>query len=233
MKFRTLNIAIVIIAMSAGSLAQSKSASKNHPTKILISGGYYLPLFKDDGGAAREFVKSFYLDSHPVTNEEYLEFVKANPQWRKSKVKRIFADQNYLRRWKSDLELGKDEKAGDPVLNISWFAANAYCRWAGKRLPTVAEWEFAFGKNLIHHEEHSKSAKSFYEWTFDFNNTVFQASSVCGGAGSSANDPENYAAFLRFSFRNNLKANYCLDDLGFRCASDASGSVNDKIISER
>ena len=233
MKFSALNITILIIVITAGLLAQSKSASKYYPTKILISGGYYLPLFKNDGGAEKEFVKSFYLAYRPVTNGEYLEFVKANPQWQKSKVKRIFADQNYLRRWEDDLDLGKDVKADDPVCNVSWFAANAYCRWAGKRLPAVAEWEFAFGKNLLHQKANLKTAKTFNEWTFDFNQTNFNASSVCGGAGSSANDPKNYAAFLRFSFRNALKANYCLDDLGFRCASDEERNISERILSEK
>ena len=233
MKFRALNIVLLIIALSAGLLAKSKSASNSLPKMILISGGYYLPLFKDGGGSAKEFVKSFYIEPHPVTNGEYLEFVKANPQWRKSNVKRIFADENYLRKWKDDLDLGKDVIENDPVCNVSWFAANAYSRWAGKRLPTVTEWEFAFSKNLIERNGNLSPAKVFYEWTFDFNETNFQASSACGGAGSSANDPLNYAAFLRYGFRNSLKANYCLDDLGFRCASDTDRNSHDKNLSER
>lgn len=233
MKFRALNITFLIIALSAGSLAKSKSASNILPKMILISGGYYLPLFKDDGGASKEYLKSFYLDYRPVTNGEYLEFVKANPEWRKSKVKRIFADENYLRKWKDDLVLGKDVKANDPVCNVSWFAANAYCRWAGKRLPTVSEWEYAFNNNKIGQNVNLKDSNTFYEWTFDFNRTNFQASSLCGGAGTSANDPKNYAAFLRFSFRNTLKGNYCLDDLGFRCASTAEKNISDEVYSEK
>ncbi len=233
MKLTQLNIAILILALTAGSLAKLKSASEIPPKMILISGGYYLPLFKDDGGSAKEYVKAFIMNSKPVTNGEYLGFVKANPQWRRSKVKRIFADQNYLRKWKNDLELGNNINADTPVCNVSWFAANAYSRWAGKRLPTVAQWEYAYGKNLIEHKNKLQSKRILYEWTFDFNETNFQAGSVCGGAGSSANDPENYAAFLRFSFRNALKANYCPDDLGFRCVLDMRKNNSEKIISEK
>jgi formylglycine-generating enzyme len=90
-------------------------------------------------------VNPFLMDECAVTNAEFLEFVKANPAWSKSKVKRLFADSNYLKQWASDFEIGKSNKNiyNSPVVNVSWFAANAYCTWKNKRLPTLAEWEIA------------------------------------------------------------------------------------------
>ena len=41
-------------------------------------------------------VHPFLMDECAVTNLEFLEFVKANPEWSRSKVKRLFADKNYL-----------------------------------------------------------------------------------------------------------------------------------------
>jgi formylglycine-generating enzyme required for sulfatase activity len=58
-------------------------------------------------------------------------------------VKRLFADENYLKHWAGDLDPGRTALSNAPVTQVSWFAAKAYAAWQGKRLPTVAEWEFA------------------------------------------------------------------------------------------
>lgn len=111
----------------------------------LIKGGMYVPFAKEDGHKVKVRIKSFYVDNHAVTNTQYLDFVKANPDWRRSTVKPIFADGNYLRNWSGDLTLGIGAPPNDPVVYVSWFAARAYCAWRGKRLPTLNEWDYAMG----------------------------------------------------------------------------------------
>jgi formylglycine-generating enzyme required for sulfatase activity len=87
-------------------------------------------------------VGAFLMDVHPTTNAEFLEFVRANPAWRRSRVEPLFADAAYLVHWRGDLELGDRAPAAGPVVYVSWFAARAYLAWRGKRLPTVDEWEY-------------------------------------------------------------------------------------------
>ena len=92
---------------------------------VPIQEGFYIPLY---GATSKKpvIVKSFYLDIFPVTNTEYLNFVKRYPEFSKSKIKRLFADNSYLSYWRSDFDFGNaNPKAA--ATNVSWFAAKKYC----------------------------------------------------------------------------------------------------------
>ena len=113
------------------------------PGMVRVSAGVYRPFFRSDRDAKEVPVRAFALDIHPVTNAEFLDFVRANPRWRRSQVKRLFADEHYLKHWAGDLELGSGTTTNAPVTRISWFAAKAFAKWRDKRLPATAEWELA------------------------------------------------------------------------------------------
>ncbi len=88
-------------------------------------------------------VAAFSLMRAPVTNAQYLSFVQANPQWRRDRVPGVFAEGRYLAHWEGPANLGALALPGQPVVQVSWFAAEAYCKSKGSRLPTWSEWEYA------------------------------------------------------------------------------------------
>jgi len=114
------------------------------PGMAAIPDAVYRPLFRGEKDAKEVPVAAFQLDVRPVTNGEFLAFVREHPKWQRSQVKRLFADERYLAHWASDLDLGH-ARAEQPVTNVSWFAAKAFSASRGKRLPTTVEWEVAAG----------------------------------------------------------------------------------------
>jgi gamma-glutamyl hercynylcysteine S-oxide synthase len=104
--------------------------------------------------AHRVDLPAFFIDRYPVTNGQFLAFIDAggyaNPAWWSATgwAHRQEAGLERPQHWHEDgtaTRFGRREPIdpAEPVVHVGWFEAEAYARWAGKRLPSEAEWEKA------------------------------------------------------------------------------------------
>jgi formylglycine-generating enzyme required for sulfatase activity len=110
--------------------------------------------FADEGPQRQVFLDAYYIDRQEVTNARFEKFVAAN-QYRTTAEAEGWGWVHLVRdgraqrekikgaTWRTPGGPGTTAPADHPVVQVSWYDADAYCKWAGKRLPTEAEWEKA------------------------------------------------------------------------------------------
>jgi len=142
--FAMLFFLIEMSTYSSAAALDPAITGKDGAPMVLIPAGVFpmgVPEGDRDGGRD-EYprhdvqVDAFYIDKYETTNGRYFEFVKATghrvPQNPRNPTRNL---------WQGDAIT--ESLADRPVVNVDWADAEAYCRWAGKRLPTEAEWEKA------------------------------------------------------------------------------------------
>ena len=154
---------------------------------VSIPGGYFslgaapedLFVFDNEKWAHKQLVEPFKISRLAVTNKDYIEFVQDGgyqsevfwceqgwqwcvvnqmqhpTYWRKTN------NQGWQIRW---FDQWQDIDLNTAVININWYEANAYCRWASRRLPTELEWEVAAAGQPNADGSGLSDTKRYYPW---------------------------------------------------------------------
>ncbi|WP_394974642.1 formylglycine-generating enzyme family protein [uncultured Croceitalea sp.] len=143
MTIRNLHVLLFALIGTISIFIGNSQSEEEGVVKILK--GTYTPMYTNtEISEGQVSVNSFYIDKYPVTNEDFLDFIKSEfgKKWKKSKATALFVDENYLSNWENDITLKPSILRKSPVTNVSWFAAKSYCEYKGGRLPTIREWEY-------------------------------------------------------------------------------------------
>lgn len=123
-----------------------------------IAGGPFRSALKYEDAPKGTRVQPFALMRTPVSNAQFLAFVKRHPQWRRGRVSPVFAERRFLSHWAAPLQLGDGARPEQPVTWVSWFAASAYCESLDARLPTWQEWEYVAASDEIRRDARNDPA---------------------------------------------------------------------------
>ena len=125
---------------------------------VSIPAGALTSVLANDADTGPTRLDAFAMRSTPVTNAEFLAFVKRDRKWQRGRAPAAFTDTSYLHQWRDPTALGETAKGDQPVVSVSWFASQAFCESEGARVPTWTEWEYVAAADETHRDARSDPA---------------------------------------------------------------------------
>ena len=260
-------LAVWLMVVVLNACDQPSVSSESLEDMILIPAGEFImgttseQANADQKPAHKVYLDAFYIDKHEVTNAQFEAFILADgynkrKYWTKAgwdfiQKKRFYYLAVGKKTYRVDkpLAFGKNSVStapDHPVIGVSWYEVVAYAKWAGKRLPTEAEWEkaargtnariypwgneFDFSKlNYFPHHQKLLRVGSFPIGASPYG-VLDMAGSVAEWCADGDGEKRVHRGGgwnatrmqLRSTFRNEAAPTYRHYTLGFRCAKDVN-----------
>jgi len=165
-------------------LHQEIKWEKDNSKMVLIPAGEFMLGSPEGQGDTDEipqhqvFLSLYYIDKYEVTNSQYAVFVN---QWGKETDENgnamFFSHEWGIKKINEKWQAAKGYE-NFPMVNVTWFGANQYAKWAGKRLPTEAEWEKAARSGSKTRYYFGNEGLKLDEYAWYYNNSAGKTSSV-------------------------------------------------------
>jgi len=172
-----------------GTDKKIEETTSKYSDMVYVAGGTFMMGsndFDNEKPIHKVYISDFYMDKYEVTNSQFCQFLNEKGNQTEGGVEWLdIRDEDCKIVKQGNKYVPVSGYDTHPVIMVSWYGANAYARWTGKRLPTEAEWEYACrgGARSAHYKYSGSNNVDAVAWYWN-NSTASGNSNLYEGHGT-------------------------------------------------